>query len=74
MKLLEVLKGIEYKLISGDLDKEVTSVEYDSRKVTEGSLFLCVQGFTVDGHAFASKAAEQGASVIVADSTRTGFP
>ncbi len=74
MKLLEVLNGIEYKLISGDLDKEVTSVEYDSRKVTEGSLFLCVQGFTVDGHAFASKAAEQGASVIVADSTRTGFP
>ena len=53
MQLREVLKNIDYKLISGDLEKEVASVEYDSRKVTEGSLFVCVQGFTVDGHSFA---------------------
>ena len=44
MKLSEVLKNIEFKLISGDLEKEVTSVEYDSRKVKEGSLFVCVMG------------------------------
>lgn len=74
MKLLIVLNGIEYKLVSGDLDKEITSVEYDSRKVSSGSLFVCVKGFTVDGHTFAGKAAAQGASAIVVDSIRTGFP
>lgn len=74
MKLGEVLQGIEYTLIAGDLTKEITSVEYDSRKVTGGSLFICVQGFTVDGHSFAVKAAEQGASALVIDSARTGFP
>ena len=74
MQLREVLKNIDHKLISGDLEKEVASVEYDSRKVTEGSLFVCVQGFTVDGHSFVSKAAEQGASVLVVDSRRESCP
>ena len=31
MQLLEVLNNIDYELISGDLNKEITSVEYDSR-------------------------------------------
>ncbi len=74
MELEKVLKDIEYRLISGDLDKVITSVEYDSRKVTSGSLFVCVKGFTVDGHTFAATAAEQGASAIVVDSVREGFP
>ena len=73
MQLRKVLSGLEYKLISGDLDTEITSVEFDSRKVIPGSLFVCVCGFTVDGHTFASKAIEQGASAIVADSRREGF-
>ena len=74
MLLLSVLKDVDYKLISGDLNKEITSVEYDSRKVSVGSLFVCVQGFTVDGHSFASKACEKDASAIVVDSSREGFP
>ncbi|MBR4947501.1 MAG: UDP-N-acetylmuramoyl-L-alanyl-D-glutamate--2,6-diaminopimelate ligase [Clostridiales bacterium] len=74
MLLLNVLKDIDFKLISGSLNKEITSVEYDSRKVSVGSLFVCVQGFTVDGHSFASKACEKDASAIVVDSNRTGFP
>ena len=71
MKLQEVLNNIDFEVISGDLNKEITSVEYDSRKVAIGSLFVCVQGFTVDGHSFASMAAEKGASAIVVDKNRT---
>ena len=71
MKLLEVLDNILFKLIAGDLNKEITSVEYDSRKVAVGSLFVCVQGFTVDGHSYASMAAEKGASAIVVDKNRS---
>ena len=73
MLLNRVLENIEYRLIAGDLEKEITSVEYDSRKATDGSLFVCVKGFTVDGHAFAEKAAQQGAGAIVIDSVREGF-
>ena len=67
MELRKVLSDIEYRLISGDLEKEITSVEYDSRKVTTGSLFVCVKGFTVDGHTFAEGTADQGAAAIVVD-------
>ena len=71
MKLLEVLNNIDFETVAGDLNKEITSVEYDSRKVAIGSLFVCVKGFTVDGHSYASMAAEKGASAIVVDKNRT---
>ena len=74
MLIGSVLNNIEYKLIAGSLDKEITSVEFDSRKVSSGSLFVCVKGFTVDGHTFAAKAAEQGASALAIDINRDGMP
>ncbi|WP_027408229.1 UDP-N-acetylmuramoyl-L-alanyl-D-glutamate--2,6-diaminopimelate ligase [Anoxybacillus tepidamans] len=45
----------------------ITSIEMDSRKVTKGALFICIKGFTVDGHDFARKAVENGAVAIVAE-------
>ncbi len=38
---------------------EITSIEADSRKVKEGSLFVCMKGYTVDSHDFAKQAAAQ---------------
>ena len=35
---------------------EITSIEADSRKVKEGSLFVCMKGYTVDSHDFAKQA------------------
>ncbi|MEN1934427.1 UDP-N-acetylmuramoyl-L-alanyl-D-glutamate--2,6-diaminopimelate ligase [Paenibacillus sp. 102] len=46
---------------------EITSIEADSRKVTNGSLFVCMKGYTVDSHDFAKQAAAQGAAAIVAE-------
>ena len=45
---------------------EITSIEADSRKVKEGSLFVCMKGYTVDSHDFAKQAAA-GAAAIVAE-------
>lgn len=45
----------------------ITSVEMDSRKVKKGALFICIKGFTVDGHDFAKQAVENGAVAIVAE-------
>lgn len=72
MRLVEVLDNIDFRLISGDPDKEIASVEYDSRRVKTGSMFVCVRGFTVDGHSFAETAAGNGASALVVDSGREG--
>ncbi|PLT28093.1 UDP-N-acetylmuramoyl-L-alanyl-D-glutamate--2,6-diaminopimelate ligase [Peribacillus deserti] len=46
---------------------EITSVENDHRLIKEGSLFICVKGYTVDGHDLAHLAAERGAKAIIAE-------
>ncbi|MCM2674825.1 UDP-N-acetylmuramoyl-L-alanyl-D-glutamate--2,6-diaminopimelate ligase [Alkalicoccobacillus plakortidis] len=46
---------------------QIQHVEMDSRNVTSGSLFICIKGYTVDGHDFADKAIEQGAAAIIAE-------
>ncbi|MFE8703632.1 UDP-N-acetylmuramoyl-L-alanyl-D-glutamate--2,6-diaminopimelate ligase [Cytobacillus sp. FJAT-54145] len=46
---------------------EILSIENDNRKVKKGSLFICIKGFTVDGHDFAQSAVDQGAVAILAE-------
>ena len=67
MKLKELVKDLEYELIQGSLDTEVITVENDSRKVIEGSLFFCITGAVFDGHLYAADVAAKKASVIVVE-------
>lgn len=53
--------------VTNNMDVNITSVEYDSRKVKNGSLFFCVKGATVDGHDFVPNALANGAAAIVAE-------
>ncbi|GGE66308.1 UDP-N-acetylmuramoyl-L-alanyl-D-glutamate--2,6-diaminopimelate ligase [Priestia taiwanensis] len=48
-------------------DPDITSIEVDSRQVKEGSLFICIDGFTVDGHDFIEQAIKNGAAAIVVE-------
>lgn len=48
-------------------DSAITDITIDSRKVVEGSVFVCIRGENVDGHSFAEKAVEMGAAAIVAE-------
>ena len=65
MKLRNILVGIEGLKAKGSLDLEISSVECDYRKVKQGSLFVAIKGFEVDGHTFIMKAIERGAKAIV---------
>ena len=49
MKLRELMSGLAYEIVKGDLEQEITGVIYDSRKVVPGSLFVCIKGFVSDG-------------------------
>lgn len=62
--LLENIKTIK---IDGSLDVNITSIEFDSRKVKQGSLFVATRGTMVDGHTFIDKAIENGAVAIIAE-------
>ncbi|MBQ1187050.1 MAG: UDP-N-acetylmuramoyl-L-alanyl-D-glutamate--2,6-diaminopimelate ligase [Clostridia bacterium] len=46
---------------------EVVDITCDSRKVQNGFAFVCINGFNSDGHDYAKKAVEAGASVIIAE-------
>ncbi len=64
-KLKDLLEKLDYQVVQGDLEKEVTSLVYDSRKVEVDSLFVCIKGAAVDGHSFAADVVKNGASVLV---------
>ncbi|MCX7715615.1 MAG: UDP-N-acetylmuramoyl-L-alanyl-D-glutamate--2,6-diaminopimelate ligase, partial [Clostridia bacterium] len=71
--LFSELAGSEW--LDGHDDIEVTGIAYDSRKVEPGNLFVCIKGFSQDGHSYAKAAAERGAAVIVAeDKIEVGIP
>ncbi len=72
MKVKDLLDGVKAILTDKNLlDKDIASLCFDSRKVEKGSMFFCIPGERMDGHAFAPKAAEMGAAVIVAEHVTT---
>ncbi len=60
-----LLKELEYECIAGSVDKAVSEVVYDSRKISKDCLFICICGYVTDGHDFAAEAVSKGASVLV---------
>lgn len=53
--------------IKGPRDNDITGVEYDSRRVSEGCLFIAVKGFNVDGHDFIQEAVAKGARAVIGE-------
>ncbi|WP_294080217.1 UDP-N-acetylmuramoyl-L-alanyl-D-glutamate--2,6-diaminopimelate ligase [Proteiniphilum sp. UBA5384] len=67
MNLNKLIETCDVVVVRGNDEAEVTSITSDSRMVTPGSLFIAVEGIFTDGHAYISKAIEQGAIVVVYD-------
>jgi UDP-N-acetylmuramoyl-tripeptide--D-alanyl-D-alanine ligase len=68
MRLDEVAAAVAGRLVDGpDPAARVTgTVEFDSRQVTPGGLFVALPGERVDGHDFAAAAVERGAVAVLA--------
>jgi len=65
--LSELLHTVPTQKVIGDTQVEITGIEFDSRQVGEGSLFVAVKGTQVDGHRFIEKAVAQGALAILCE-------
>ena len=65
MQLSELVEKLEINVIQGSVDVSVTSLTSDSRKVTDGTAFVCIAGAVSNGHKYIASAVENGASVIV---------
>lgn len=67
MLLKELLLDIKVLASVGNQELEITGIEFDSRKVTPGSLFVATRGTAVDGHDFIAAAIEKGVVAVVCE-------
>lgn len=66
-KLSQLLAAITTEEIIGSVDKEITMVTPDSRKVKAGAVFVAVRGTSVDGHSFIPVVSTTGVAAIVCE-------
>jgi UDP-N-acetylmuramoyl-L-alanyl-D-glutamate--2,6-diaminopimelate ligase len=68
MKLLkEILYKTHIEQVAGSTSVNISDIAFDSRKVSEWTLFVAVRGTLTDGHEFISKAIDNGAIAIVCE-------
>ena len=67
MKLTKLLERLEYKVVQGNDDIEITELTNDSRRVCAGSVFVCISGAVVDGHEFVKEVLEKGAKAVIVE-------
>lgn len=65
MKLNELCRDFEYKLLQGEATEEINDIKYDSRGVSEGDIFVCISGVLTDGHKYIKGAVDKGASAVI---------
>jgi UDP-N-acetylmuramoyl-L-alanyl-D-glutamate--2,6-diaminopimelate ligase len=71
MRLQELVNSLPAPCVEGSLDREVTGLAYDSRRVLPGMVFVAVVGRRTDGHEFVNEAIDRGACAIIGQ--RNGF-
>ena len=67
MLLNDLLKAADVLESAGDCSANVSSLEFDSRRVTPGALFFATRGTQADGHAFIEAAVGAGAVAVVCE-------
>jgi UDP-N-acetylmuramoyl-L-alanyl-D-glutamate--2,6-diaminopimelate ligase len=67
MKIKQLLDRMTYTLLSGDVETDITTLVYDSRKVEAGSVFVCISGTVRDAHEFIPEVVEKGAAAVIVE-------
>ena len=68
MKLTKLLERLDYEVLQGSDEIEITEFTNDSRKeMHEGSVFVCIKGAVFDGHDYVADMAAKGASAVIVE-------
>lgn len=67
MLLKDLLSKMTILEAKGNLNIEIRGVAYDSRKALPGYLFICIDGFSTDGHQYAQQAVDNGATALIVE-------
>ena len=69
---MKALKDILYKVtinaVVGNTSVDVPAIDFDSRKIEKGDLFVAINGLVSNGHEFIDKAIGNGARSVVCES------
>lgn len=65
MKLNKLLEKIDYSLVSGNLDIDISGLSYDSRNISTGDVFVCIVGSSLDGHDYIDSVIDSGVKVLI---------
>ncbi|HDL04798.1 MAG TPA: UDP-N-acetylmuramoyl-L-alanyl-D-glutamate--2,6-diaminopimelate ligase, partial [candidate division Zixibacteria bacterium] len=72
MRLEELIKSVSGAELSGGGDLQITGLEYDSRRVKPGMLFIAVEGYKMDGNQFIPDAVKNGAVAVMTAKSYNG--
>lgn len=67
MKLNQLVSGLDIIEVKGDMEREISGVQIDSRQMDKNYLFVAVRGTAADGHNYIGKAIEKGASAVLCE-------
>ncbi len=67
MTIADLLAELPVRKATGALDRSIADVQYDSRRVAPGDLFVAIRGAAVDGHQFLPDVIARGASAVVVE-------
>ncbi len=67
MKLIDLVFRMNYTLVQGSLDSDISALVYDSRKAVPGCIFVCMPGAVTDGHQYIPDVLAKGAAAVVVE-------
>ncbi|MCD7820958.1 MAG: UDP-N-acetylmuramoyl-L-alanyl-D-glutamate--2,6-diaminopimelate ligase [Clostridiales bacterium] len=67
MKLIDLVFRMNYTLVQGSLDSDISELVYDSRKAVPGCIFICMPGAVTDGHQYIPDVLAKGAAAVVVE-------
>lgn len=67
MQIQKLMEHLDYTLLTGSMETEISTLVYDSRKVEKDSVFVCISGTVRDAHDFIPDVVEKGASVVIVE-------
>lgn len=74
MNWKDLMNGVDYEVLQEGSTPRVSTITYNSKKVTYGAAFVAVKGATFDGHQFVRQAASDGAVLAVVENTPEVLP
>ena len=67
MRLHELLYTVKILRLVGSTNIEVSNIQFDSRKIQKGDLFVAIEGKSLDGHKYIEDTVRDGARAVLVD-------